>query len=52
MEDEGVDHKKQSDQGNIMITNKSTLSPTNDEKMRHARISSNVNNSTDECQSI
>jgi hypothetical protein len=48
MEDEGVEHKKQVDQENIMLKNQSTISPTNDEEMRHAHSSSNVNSSTDE----
>jgi hypothetical protein len=49
MEDEGEEHKKQVDhQENIMLKNQSTISPTNDEEMRHAHSSSNVNSSTDE----
>ena len=35
---------------NIMLINQSKISPTNDEEMRHARSSSNANNSNDECQ--
>ena len=48
MEDEGVKHKKQVDQENIMLKTQSTISPTNDEEMRHAHNSSNDNNATDE----
>jgi hypothetical protein len=48
MEDEGAEHKKQVDQENIMLKNQSTISPTNDEEMRHAHNSSNDNSSTDE----
>jgi hypothetical protein len=50
MEDEGTEHKKKQvdHQEIIMLKNQSTISPTNDEEMRHARRSSNVNSSTDE----
>jgi hypothetical protein len=48
MEDEGVEHKKQVDQEKNMLKNESIISPTNDEEMRHARNSSDDNNSTDE----
>jgi hypothetical protein len=48
MEDEGEKHKKQVNRENVMLKNQSTTSPTNDEEMRHACSSSNVNSSTDE----
>ena len=48
MEDEGVERKKQVDKENIMLKNQSTISPTNDEEIRHVHSSSNVNNSTSE----
>jgi hypothetical protein len=48
MEDEGAEHKKQVDQENIRLNNQSTISPTNDEEMRHAHSSSDDNSSTDE----
>jgi hypothetical protein len=48
MEDERAEHKKQADQENIMLKNKSTISPTNDEEMRHACNLSDDNNSTNE----
>jgi hypothetical protein len=48
MEDKGVEHKKQVDQENIMLKKQSTMSPTNDEEMRHAHNLRNVNSSTNE----
>jgi hypothetical protein len=52
MEHEEVEHKKQVDQENIRLNNQSTISPTNDEEMRHARYSSDDNSSTNEWKSI
>jgi hypothetical protein len=48
MEVGGSDHKKQVDQENIMLKNRSTISRTNDEEMRHEHNLSNVNNTTNE----
>ena len=45
----GQDIKKQVDhQENIMLKNQSTISPTDDEEMRHAHSFNNVKSSTDE----
>jgi hypothetical protein len=43
-----VEHERQANQENIILKNQSTISPTNDEEMRHARSLSDDNNSTDE----
>jgi hypothetical protein len=48
MEDEEVEYQNQFDQENIRLNNQSTISPTNDEEMRHARSSSDDNGSSDE----
>ena len=47
MEEEGAEYKKQASEENIMLKNQTIISPTNDEEMRHANNSSNVNSSTD-----
>jgi hypothetical protein len=43
MEDKWVEHKKQDDQENIMLKKQSTLSPTNNEEIRHAHNSRDDN---------
>ena len=48
MEDEGEKHLKKHDQENIMLKKQIKISPTNDEEMRHARSSSDDDNSIDE----
>ena len=48
MEDEGVEHKNQAYQENIRLKEQSTISPTNDEEMRHAHNASDDNSSIDE----
>jgi hypothetical protein len=53
MEDEEEEkHKKKVDKENIRLNHQSTISPTNDEEMRHAHSSNNNNSSIDEFQSI
>jgi hypothetical protein len=44
----GYNINKKLDQENIKLKNKSTISPTNDEEMRHANNSSDDNNSIDQ----
>jgi hypothetical protein len=49
MEDREAQHKIQVDhREKIMIKNQSTISPTDDEEMRHAHSFNNVKSSTDE----
>ena len=48
MEDKEVEHKKKVYQEKIVLKNQCTISPTNDEEMRHAHNSSNFNISTNE----
>jgi hypothetical protein len=51
MEDGEAEHQKQVDQENIRL-NTESISPTNDEEMRHAHSSSDDNSSSDKRQSI
>ena len=46
MEHEEVEHKSKVDQEKIRLNNQSTISPTNDEEMKHARNLSNGNDSS------
>jgi hypothetical protein len=48
MEHKEVEHNKQANQENIMLNNRSTLSPTSDKEIRHAHSSSNDNGLSDE----
>ena len=48
MENDEVEHKKQANQENIRLNNQSTIFPTNDEEMRHARSLNDDNSSNNE----
>lgn len=50
--DEEGCQKNQAKEQNIRLNNPTTISPTSDEEMRHARNSSYDNSSSDEWQSI
>jgi hypothetical protein len=52
MEHEHTEHKKQVDQENVSLNKQSTILPTCEEKISHARNSSDASSSSDECQSI
>ena len=47
VEEEAVESQRQVDQQNIVLNNSSTISPTGDEEIMHARNARNDNNSSD-----